>query len=280
MKPQYSHKVTTSFFLWFDNYLLRKGEAFSNKTGKLYYYEDSRLPQSFQVFGSPFKQWVTDSSISGVNIPSGFMGYDRDDDLIFDFENGRIIETGSNFATGQNLTGEFAVKDFNIYLSNETEEDIILENKYKINSRYEDPPFAIDPYDKVVPAVFINIESMQNEPFSFGGEDQSQISIKSVVLAENHYQLDGILSIFADSRHENIVQVDFDDYPITEYGDLKNQNFNYENLKNQKIGNTAEFYVENVITSKLSEKARQQVAGDLIVGFIDFDIYQHRFPRV
>ena len=34
MKEQFQHKLTTSFFLWFDNFLLTKGEAFSNKTGE------------------------------------------------------------------------------------------------------------------------------------------------------------------------------------------------------------------------------------------------------
>ena len=70
MKPQYLHNVATSFALWLDHHLLDKGEAYSNETGKLHYYSDTRLPSGYKVFGSAYKQWVYDSSITGANVPS------------------------------------------------------------------------------------------------------------------------------------------------------------------------------------------------------------------
>lgn len=283
MKPQYQHKVITSFFLWFDNYLLKKGEAYSNKTGTLYYDNDTRLPSSYKAYASPYKQWVTDSSISGFEnpiIPTSFNGSGRNDGIIFDFENGRIIETGGNFGTGESITGTFSVKDFNIYLSNETEEDLILENKYVLNSRYNDAPSGVKPYDQMTPAIFINTETIQNIPFAFGGEDQTQMSIKAVVLAENSYELDGVLSIFADSRHENIVMIPFTGYPVTEYGDLKNGVYSYTGLISDYKDAEGELYIEDVVVSKLSDKASNASLGDLKVGFIDFDVYQHRYPRL
>ena len=155
MKPQYKHELMTSFMLWFDHELLQEGEAYSNKTGTLYAKSDSRLPNTYISAQSNYKQWVNDSSITGeVNpiIPTDFQGSGRADNIVFDFDNGRIIETGGSFTTGDALTGTFAVKDFNIYLTNETEEDLILENKFQINSRYGDPSMSgIDPYDQVVP---------------------------------------------------------------------------------------------------------------------------------
>jgi hypothetical protein len=283
MKPQYQHKVITSFFLWFDNQLLQKGEAYSNKTGSLYYYEDSRLPSSYKVYASPFKQWVTDSSVTGEEnpiIPTSFNGSGRNDGIIFDFENGRIIETGGNFGTGESITGTFAVKDFNIYLTNDSEEDIILENKYVLNSRYGDQPKPVEPYDQMTPAIFINTETIQNEPFAFGGEDQTQMLIKAVVLAEDDFELDGVLSIFADSRNENIVMVPFTGYPITEYGDLKNNNYSYQQLKSNYKNAESELYIENVVTSKFKEKVQDLPIGNLKVGFVDFYVYQHRYPRL
>ena len=33
MKPQFQHTLVTSFYLWFDNYLQKNGEAYKNKTG-------------------------------------------------------------------------------------------------------------------------------------------------------------------------------------------------------------------------------------------------------
>ena len=122
MKEQFQHKLTTSFFLWFDNFLLKHGEAYSNKTGQFYYYEDSRLDSDYRAYGSPYKQWVTDSSITGANIPTGVhFGNEasgRSDGIVFDFDNGRVLVEGS--VTGSTITGEFAVKDFSVYITNDT----------------------------------------------------------------------------------------------------------------------------------------------------------------
>ena len=100
MKEQFQHRITTSFFMWFDNFLLTKGEAFSNKTGEFLYYEDNRLDSTYKAYGSPYKTWVTDSSVTGANIPTGvFIGGNfsgRDDGVVLDFENGRALVSGSD----------------------------------------------------------------------------------------------------------------------------------------------------------------------------------------
>lgn len=281
MKPQYQHELMSSFFLWFDNHLLQKGEAYSNQTGYLYNFQDSRLPSSYKTYSSPYKQWVKDSSITGETnpiIPSSFNGYDRNDDLIFDFENGRIIETGGNFSENEILSGTFAVKDFNVYLTNETEEDLILENKFEINSRYSKSPSGTPPYDQMAPAIFINCEYMRNEGFAFGGEEKTTNTIKAVVLAEDSYQLDGVLSIFADSTRKAIAKIPFSKNPSTEYGDIKEGVYNYADLSNQYL--TANpYYIEDVVVSKFSERAQNKMAGDLQIGFIDFEVSTSRFPR-
>ncbi len=64
MIPQFQHKLSSSFLLWFDNYLLTKGQAYTNTTGRFYYYQDERVPNTYKVFGSPYKQWVSDYSIT------------------------------------------------------------------------------------------------------------------------------------------------------------------------------------------------------------------------
>lgn len=282
MIQQFQHKVTTSFLLWFDNYLLKKGQAFSNKTGQFYFYDDDRLDDRYKAFGSPFKQWVNDSSISAATIPSGVYVngsfQPRSNGLLLDFTNGRALISGAS--PQDSVTGEFAVKDFNIYFTNEGEEDIIVDRKYRPNPRTFSPPQNyIEPYDNAVPAIFISSQSINNDPFAFGGEDTTKIEMKAVVMAENSYQLDGALSIFADSRNETIVPVPFSSFPTTEYGDVKNGFFSYEDLKNQH-GNAPPLFVEDVVTSKLTDKARKSLVNDLFVGFIDFEIHQQRYPRL
>ncbi len=279
MKEQFQHKLTTSFFLWFDNFLLTKGEAFSNKTGDFFYYSDDRLDATYKAYGSPYKQWVTDSSITGATVPSGvyiggnFSG--RDDGVVLDFDNGRALVSGSS--TDLTITGSFAVKDFNVYMTNDTEEDLVVENKYTVNSRLPSGPYNyISPYDDVVPAVFIASSDSRNSPFALGGMQDTQVTMKAVVLAEDPYQLDGVLSIFMDSAEECINPIPMTGYPTTELGDLKNNTYNYINKRNE-YSDEIKFYINGVTTSRLSDRDRKSLAHDLYVGFIDFDVQQHRY---
>ena len=282
MKPQYKHELMTSFMLWFDHELLQEGEAYSNKTGTVFAQSDSRLPDSYISLQSNYKQWVNDSSITGEEnpiIPTDFEGSGRADGIIFDFENGRLIETGNTLSAGDTLTGTFAVKDFNIYLTNETEEDLIIENRFKINSRYGTPEISgLEPYDQVVPAIFLNSEYMRNEGFAFGGEDKTTNIIKAVVVSDNEYQLDGALSIFADSTKKSISKIPFIGHPSTEYGDIKGGTYNYLSLANSYSSKTP-YYIEDVTVSKFSERAQNKLPGNLKIGFIDFDVSTNRFPR-
>jgi len=279
MKEQFQHKLTTSFFLWFDNFLLKKGEAYTNRTGEFFYYDDPRLDSTYVAYGSPFKQWVTDSSITGATIPSGvyvngtFSG--RNSGVVLDYENGRALVSGSNI--GASITGEFSVKDFNTYITNDTEEDLIVENKYMVNSRLPSGPYNyIEPYDDVVPAIFLSTADSVNKPFAFGGEQETSVQVKAVILAEDTYQLDGVLSIFMDSIDEVITPIPMTGYPTTELGDLKNDSYSYTGTTDGYSTET-KFYINNVTTSKLTDRDRKSLANEMYIGFLDFDIQQHRY---
>ena len=224
MKVAYQHEVTTSFVLWFDNFLLSKGDAYKNLTSQFYYQSDDRFPEN-KIYASPHKQWVTDSSIAGATIPNGVYNDGvfiprGTNGLKLDFDNGRVI-LDSSFSSSANITGSFALKDFNVYVTDQNEEDLIIESNLKINSRFFRENAGIPPYDHVVPAIFISNEGSKNDPFAFGGEDKTTTYFKAAVIAENLYSLDGVLSIFNDSARTIFSKINFHDHPINEFGDLK-----------------------------------------------------------
>lgn len=279
MKPQYQHNITTSFALWLDHHLLDKGEAYTNKTGKLYYYSDPRVSSTYKVFGSPHKQWVFDSSITGATIPSGVyvsgVFKNRNNGVVLDFINGRALVSGTT--TGVNVTGSYSVKDFNIYLSNENEEDLILENNIEANSKFPQTGTYIAPYDESFPAIYVLSDGNKNTPFAFGGEDETRSLMRAVVFAESSYQLDGVLSLFSDSTQKVFKLKDFTDFPITEYGDIKSGTYSFDDYyTNPDV--TTELYIDDVTASKLRD--RSKLGSKAYVGFLDFEIIKYRYPRV
>jgi hypothetical protein len=277
MKPQYQHNVTTSFALWLDHYLLEKGEAYSNQTGTFTYYADPRISTTYKAFGSPYKQFVYDSTITGASIPSGVhvsgVFKSRNDGVVIDYINGRALISG--VSTGVAVTGSFAVKDFNIYLTNENEDDLILDNNLDANKKFPWTGKYIPPYDQVAPAIFIANDSTYNAPFSFGGEDESRSFVKCVVFADNPYQLDGVLSIFADSKSSSFKYKDFTGYPLTEYGDIKNGAYSYDS----SATNQNDFFIDEVVCSKLKDSRARGGNAKSYIGFIDFEVVKYRYPR-
>ena len=279
MKAQFQHNLTSSFFMWFDNFLLTKGEPYTNKTGEFFYYDDTLIDSDYTVFGSPYKQWVSDSSIDGATVPTGVYVNGnlsgRADGIVLDFDNGRALAAGAS--STDTVTGSFAVKDFNIYFTNDTEDDLIIENKYVVNSRVPSGPYTyITPYDDVAPAIFLAASTLENKPFALGGMMDTVVLMKAVVISDDPYKLDGALSIFGDSVNEVIEPIPMSGFPYTELGDLKGDSYNYTGVKEGYAGETP-YFVDKVRTSKLSDRARKAVANELYIGFIDFDVQQHRY---
>ena len=71
-------------------------------------------------------------------------------------------------------------------MTNQTEEDLVIENKFKTNDRFGNlETSGVAPYDQVLPAVFITSESIYNEPFAFGGLDVTKTNVKAVVMTSD-----------------------------------------------------------------------------------------------
>ena len=177
--------------------------------------------------------------------------------MMIDYENGRVL-FDSDFATGTNISGRYSVKrNFNTYISNQNEEQLILEGKYETNSRYTRSLTYVAPYAQVTPAAFLTIENVNNQPFALGGEDNTITTAKAVVFAENVYELDGILSVFADSNKSCFANIPFTGAPLNEYGDIKSDHYpngySYTGLANDYKDDI--FMIDNTTVSKFSDSA-------------------------
>lgn len=286
MKPTFTHNVINSFFLWFDNFLMTKGDAYKTYTTKLYNYQDARLGADKVVYGSPYKQWVYDKNITGTTIPSGFTINNQfvstgTSGMKIDFDNGRII-FNSGVSTDLNVTGTYSVKEVNSYITDQPEDNLIIENKFVTNSRFTVSENYIPPYNPVTPCIFASIETAHNTAFAFGGEDETKCVIKVVAFCENLYQLDGVLSIFGDSYNEIFSLIPMTGHPLGEFNELKTgvypTGYNYKNLSNAY--NSQTLFISHVETSKIRDSVIKELNPILHIGFLDFEIKTYRYPRL
>ena len=280
MIPQYIHTLSSSFSLWADHVLLKRGLAYVNKTGEFIHYNDVRLPSGWNAWGSPDKQWVANSAVTGATVPSGvfinssFSG--RSSGLILDYENGRILTSG--ISPSATITGSYSAKEINVYPTNQDEESLIVEKTQEnanqkigtsINTRY------LPPYSQKIPAVFVNVQTQENTPFALGGMDLTVNKVNLVVMTKQPYELDGVLGLFADTADEIFKEIPFDSYPYTEQGDVKSL-YNYETLAAQ----SQEYYtIDEVKSSKATDSLRRSLGTQLYIGFVDMEISKPRYPR-
>ena len=286
MKPTFTHNVINSFFLWFDNFLMTKGDAYKTYTTKLYNYEDPRLGGDKVVYGSPYKQWVYDKNITGATIPSGFTINNQfvptgTSGMKIDFDNGRII-FNSGVSTSLNVTGTYSVKEVNSYITDQPEDNLIIENKFVTNSRFTVSENYIAPYNPVTPCIFASIETAHNTAFAFGGEDETKCIIKVVAFCENLYQLDGVLSIFGDSYNEIFSIIPMTGHPLGEFNEMKTgaypTGYDYKNLSNAY--NSQTLFISHAETSKIRDSVIKELNPILHIGFLDFEIKTYRYPRL
>jgi hypothetical protein len=282
MKNQFLSDVKASFFFWAENSLLNEASAYINYSSKLFYNKDSTF-YGYQSYSSPFKQWVYDKSVSGANICSGVYSsnifLNKQSGIKIDYDNGRIL-VPSGYGTGLNLSGSYSFKEYNFYLSNETEEALLTTSKFYLNSRFnQQPTGAIDPYSFVTPAIFINSVSNENIPYALGGQKQTKISLSMIVFGETMDGIDEVISFYVDKKNKWIPFISKNLDPVNPFGDIKTgmypSGYSYKEMTATAQNNKDFLYIESVRGSKLSDSF--DTNEDNFVGIIDFQLSKERF---
>ena len=61
------------------------------------------------------------------------------------------------------ISGDYAVKDFNIFLTNKTEEKLLFETQFQLNNKVSTDPTGLPPESMTYPAVFLKNMGGKNE---------------------------------------------------------------------------------------------------------------------
>lgn len=287
MKVTFDHELQSSFYLWFDDRLTRIASGIQPDVSMnfTYYADTPDVPSNLNAYYGPYRQLVG----NGDTVPSGVyingvltdQNTAADEYLLIDFNEGRVILDPDQYGTSLSVSGDFSIKDFNVYMTNDTEEELLLENTFIISDTDQTQlekaqKENINHY--TIPACFITSSYSENKPFCLGGTDTTESHIRTVVLADSNYGLDAVLSHFRDTKNLGLYMFSFGDFPYGEFFHIKSPPYSYKTMINGKL---PDIWIENVRTSKLYDRnSTLKLAKGVKVGFIDFDLSVVRNPRV
>jgi hypothetical protein len=284
MKAQYSNKVMSSMLAFLDHKVLLKGEAYENY-GSLFYKTDTQLYEpTYETWAAPFKQMVCDESITGANI---FTGINIDGDTAV---SGGVGTSGIAFfnplqgqvffdspATVTTASGNYAIKDFNTYLTSEAEEELLFSTKIHLRPRTNQTETGLAPETQTYPAIYIKDNGGSNKPWAFGGMDLTTVSVRAVVLADSAFRLDAVCSILKDTAHSHVCLLEPEDLPFNAAGGCTGV-YDYAAIAGSK---SSFFDIEDVFVSKYIENRAdyQNLNKDVFSALVDFDLTNVRTPR-
>lgn len=274
-----SHTTTTllSFYQWFDNWVLQRGQAYFNTSSRFYYQPDPSLASKV-AYASPFRCFVWDSGVSGAHIISSISGSlgvlgPGQSGMQIDYMNGRVLLDPA-VGTSAIISGSYAVKDVNLYFANQSQERIVMTNKYALNSRFGRPSTGIAPPNAfVTPCAFISSPSEVNTPNSFGGLYDTKTAITINVLAETQAQLEGILSLAVDADQLSFPQIPASVYPLGVSGELKT-GYNYVATQNQYCSPGNLYTITEVRGSKMPDVVKADES--LWIGIVELEVVRTR----
>lgn len=299
MRAQFDQKLLSSFYLWFDDRVVRYGEARETGISQNFYYSENSvdLPANKIAYYSPDRQFVSDGNEvpQGVYIKGGGFGSsykyvpqqpDSATGLIIDHDQGRVI-LNSSVGTGLSISGSFSRQTMNTYITNESEEELLLNTDFLLADQ-DDQTFlesitGFASLNYTVPACFISYNSSLNKPFALGGLQDTRSNIRAVVVANDNYSLDSTLSLFRDSAEVCVPIVDYAEFPYGEFFHVKNPPYSYETLYNQKMDAGARYsFIDKINVSKLRDTSSSAInlPRNMRIGFIDFQISTPRMPKI
>ena len=284
MKAQYSNKVMSSMLAFVDHKILLKGEAYENY-GSLFYKTDTQLYEpTYETWAAPFKQMVCDESITGANI---FTGINIDGDTAV---SGGVGTSGIAFfnplqgqvffdspAVVTTASGNYAIKDFNTYLTSEAEEELLFNTKIQLRPKVTQIEEGLAPETQTYPAIYIKDNGGRNTPWAFGGMDLTTVSVRAVVLGDSAFRLDAVCSILKDLAYSQVALLEPEDLPFNAAGGCTGV-YDYVAIAAAK---SSFFDIDNVYVSKYIENRAdyQNLNKDVFSALVDFDLTNVRIPR-
>ena len=267
MKPQYTNKLISSFLLYLDNLLLKKGEAFA--------------------YASPFSQMVYDQSIpntipfSGVYLDNTFITTGQSGLAHIDYRKGTVYFT-SEIQGNNRISGNFSVCEFNTQLTNHPEYRLLFETKKTLKPKFNQKTTGIAPNEIIFPVIFVKDNGGWAEQFALGGEDLTINRFRLIVLSDSQFNGDAIASLLKDQTNSFIPLMFTEEFPFTPYGSLKQGSYNYTGIVGDRVSHGSGVFIEKVQPASMTDGFRgdlNNLQSAIFPSIIDVTVSMPRFTR-
>ncbi len=287
MKVQFENKVMSSLLLFVDHEVTQQGDAYTNHQTNLFKIDS--LFSDYYVYASPFKQLVSDSGITGSSTPNLLTGVYVDGDgpigpgtsglHSVNHMQGQAYFTGATDPmSGKTVSGRYAVKDFNVFLTSMPEEQLLFETKLVLNPKTSDIKVStgVDSSAQTYPAIFIKDNGGRNEEYAMGGIEDTIINARAIVLADSLFNLDAACGILKDTVRKKMSLIEQTDLNLNALGGYTGVTYDYTGVA------TGDYcYIDDVTVSKnvANRGDFQNLNPNVFSAFVDFELHSHRMPR-
>ena len=280
--------------LFLDHQLCHRGKAYTNHSSS--FYPTSGDYQNYFTYASPFKQFVSDNSIGitqgqKVRKPTVMTGVYLDGHYLtpgvsglasIDYNMGQIhFNEDYPDALGVLPSGGYAVKDFNIYLTNEPENVLLFETQFKMNPRVEQEPTGLASHARTYPAIYVKNQTSTNGRVGVGDGVEiydTEMYIRAIVLSDSAFNLDACCGLMKDLKKKRIAKIDAANQPFTPIGYTGGAAFEYTGVVMEKVSGgwneDNSVIIDEVNVSKRSQNRADfdKLNTDIFVGFVDFTL--------
>jgi hypothetical protein len=231
MRVQFDNKLISSFAQYLDHYVQEQGVAYSNHSGLLY--RINSRDDGLYAYATPFKQLVRDTAISGANVMSGvylngnFVTIGQSGLSRINHDEGTVYFTGQ-LPANTVISGNYAIKDFNVDITENAEYKLLTMTKYVTNSKFNQVLSGLPSDTRTTPAIFLKAKDTDNKPFALGGIDDNAYRIRAIVITDNEFQRIAVCNIMKNLRYKVFSVVD--STPMDYLGNFTGLNYNYDNL--------------------------------------------------
>lgn len=242
------------------------------------FYPSSSSLQGLASFSAPHRQFVYDSSISGVSVPSSLTvngsSQSKGSDLRIDFLHGQAIFASTTPST---VSGSYSAKEVNIYFTSQSAQEILLENKHQTSAKHASFT-GFSPEQQPIPGIFIQVGAGNNKRLCFDSLTATTIPVSMVFIADNVFTYRAVTSAIRDYKDKSIPIFSAEQMPFNYQGDITGS-FDYSAMATAIQADPYNLgYVKEVRISDLNHRINDEIGPNIRAGLIDVDIELLRFP--